>query len=671
MINSQPVSFRIETTNWLGPEFIPLKAIERIEVIRGPASALYGANAFLGVVNVITRSGEDAHGGEFWAQGSQALGRNSYSLGVQGGRQMESAEFFVAIQKNQTNRSGLSIPVTYQDEQWQDENAELLGRTSYDDYATPWSLVATMKLDLGSLFAGEEEKFGFLKTMVNHQSLTSGGSFTDWSVLQYDVDSFTLANGERGSRKVRNTGNQIGLYNTTTRVDYELNLFDSVDFTIGAAFAQGGTSSSERLRQLGQDTVNFGEVPTQNRGHYGYTSMDVMGEIYVTLLEDALAQDSGFLEGVTVINNLSLVLAADLMNDTISYQESPLDREYMESDLSNFGVLGQLTGSLFNKRLGFILGARFDDNSGPNLSEYQLAAYESKVNAGFLGEKYLELCDGDSICYSSLNYRAGLTLSLLQEVGQAGDYTLLKNLYLKALFGTAFKAPAPSYLYNNGTPFGQTPIQAFAGLLPQDVNSLELLLGADFFDNHVNLSLVFFMNDVVNKTGYKKTGSFIIAYNALDVKTVGVEATLNVRWDPVELSVGFSQQSSERLPPEGVEFLFPETVAFPELMLNANLTLDVNFAQSYLNIEYQHIGQRTGFPFNQPGVSEIKTERYTLAAYNLVNLSLTSYPLDIFGDEMPTTFNFSVRNLLAEEYQYPGFQMSYGVDLPGEPRRIF
>ena len=34
MINSQPVSFRIETTNWLGPEFIPLKAIERIEVIK-------------------------------------------------------------------------------------------------------------------------------------------------------------------------------------------------------------------------------------------------------------------------------------------------------------------------------------------------------------------------------------------------------------------------------------------------------------------------------------------------------------------------------------------------------------------------------------------------------------------------------------------------------------
>jgi iron complex outermembrane receptor protein len=40
------------------PDFLPLAVedIERIEVIRGPASALYGADAFSGVVNIITRA---------------------------------------------------------------------------------------------------------------------------------------------------------------------------------------------------------------------------------------------------------------------------------------------------------------------------------------------------------------------------------------------------------------------------------------------------------------------------------------------------------------------------------------------------------------------------------------------------------------------------------------
>lgn len=44
---------------WAGMQ---VKSIERIEVIRGPGSALYGADAFAGVINIITRSGRDMEG---------------------------------------------------------------------------------------------------------------------------------------------------------------------------------------------------------------------------------------------------------------------------------------------------------------------------------------------------------------------------------------------------------------------------------------------------------------------------------------------------------------------------------------------------------------------------------------------------------------------------------
>lgn len=41
----------------LGPEFpLDLDLVERVEVIRGPGSSVYGTNAFLGVVNVVTRA---------------------------------------------------------------------------------------------------------------------------------------------------------------------------------------------------------------------------------------------------------------------------------------------------------------------------------------------------------------------------------------------------------------------------------------------------------------------------------------------------------------------------------------------------------------------------------------------------------------------------------------
>ena len=41
---------------------VDIDLIERVEVVRGPGSALYGPNAFFGVINVITRRGRDQGG---------------------------------------------------------------------------------------------------------------------------------------------------------------------------------------------------------------------------------------------------------------------------------------------------------------------------------------------------------------------------------------------------------------------------------------------------------------------------------------------------------------------------------------------------------------------------------------------------------------------------------
>ncbi|MBI5889113.1 MAG: TonB-dependent receptor [Nitrosomonadales bacterium] len=44
---------------------VPLENVARIEIIRGPGSALYGADAFAGVINIITKTAEDTPGTEF------------------------------------------------------------------------------------------------------------------------------------------------------------------------------------------------------------------------------------------------------------------------------------------------------------------------------------------------------------------------------------------------------------------------------------------------------------------------------------------------------------------------------------------------------------------------------------------------------------------------------
>jgi iron complex outermembrane receptor protein len=47
---------------------MPVNAIARIEVIRGPGSAVYGADAFSGVINIITKTKEDIDGTEVGAR---------------------------------------------------------------------------------------------------------------------------------------------------------------------------------------------------------------------------------------------------------------------------------------------------------------------------------------------------------------------------------------------------------------------------------------------------------------------------------------------------------------------------------------------------------------------------------------------------------------------------
>lgn len=64
LINGIPISslyLGTPSVVWAG---MPIKAIKQIEVIRGPGSALYGADAFAGVINITTKSANDIPKGE-------------------------------------------------------------------------------------------------------------------------------------------------------------------------------------------------------------------------------------------------------------------------------------------------------------------------------------------------------------------------------------------------------------------------------------------------------------------------------------------------------------------------------------------------------------------------------------------------------------------------------
>jgi outer membrane cobalamin receptor len=69
---------------------LPVENIKQVEIIRGPGSALYGANAFVGVINIITRDAADidglelkASGGSFATRKINAVGGKTFANGLQ------------------------------------------------------------------------------------------------------------------------------------------------------------------------------------------------------------------------------------------------------------------------------------------------------------------------------------------------------------------------------------------------------------------------------------------------------------------------------------------------------------------------------------------------------------------------------------------------------------
>lgn len=69
MLNSHPLNNNFSGGATWSLDTLPVDNIQRVEVIRGPGSALYGANAFSGVINVITKKATDFDGYQFTAGG--------------------------------------------------------------------------------------------------------------------------------------------------------------------------------------------------------------------------------------------------------------------------------------------------------------------------------------------------------------------------------------------------------------------------------------------------------------------------------------------------------------------------------------------------------------------------------------------------------------------------
>jgi len=83
MLNGTRFSVPYQGTHMAGM-IIPVENIQRVEVIRGPGSALYGADAFAGVINIVTKKAADIDGVTVGARGGNADTKSAW--GQYGGK---------------------------------------------------------------------------------------------------------------------------------------------------------------------------------------------------------------------------------------------------------------------------------------------------------------------------------------------------------------------------------------------------------------------------------------------------------------------------------------------------------------------------------------------------------------------------------------------------------
>ena len=116
LIDGHRINDNVFGEPYLGTEFLAdVDLIDHVEVIRGPSSSLYGADALFAMINVITRKGEQMRGFELSFAGASFgtyRGRASYGRRFRGIDMMFSGTFFNSYGPLLFFRSSTALPVT-------------------------------------------------------------------------------------------------------------------------------------------------------------------------------------------------------------------------------------------------------------------------------------------------------------------------------------------------------------------------------------------------------------------------------------------------------------------------------------------------------------------------------------------------------------------------------
>ncbi len=622
------IVFRPSGEAFIGPEFIPPSFIKSVEVVKGPASALYGTNAFMGVVNITTKSPDEMPPfsiraspiGLFKNRNFQGLFEVTSSHVFQVGD--AEIPFGIGIYWFNRKRDGMKLSddsigfspeVTEKSKEKADLANKLKGRTNQDDTFTSVSLFSKTGVRYGAFN---------LEIKGIFQGLSASSQFSE------NEESILLPQNRNG---IYNFGGSAKIWQD---IKISEGLIGGWTFTPSlyvGFFLSGLFKERFLIFEPDRKAITYGGGTEVYVRDFGSSSIDMR-------LETSAKKG----------RNL-ILLGADLMNDTQRIErifkitdgqvssKPEVEPPEPTKTFRNIGLYGQIfafpiekisqVGDFSLLGAGFLAGARYDDHN----------IYEDVFNV-----------------------RSGIVVLPVRKIGL--------STYIKGILGTSFRPPSPEQLFavgvRPGDLRGNKEIKPEKARIVEGIigGAIEIPVGAQNLEIKPEISI--YNIRVKDAIKFDKKGNFIEATNKPLQTSQGADIMLGIKFWKFKTNFSYSLVQAKTTEEFLGEIREIEDKFFPGNMFFLSAIFSHEFGNYYgvdLGIFARYISERNISIFTAKWVGLTDVPDRPLPPYFTSGFSISVGTKKI---GYLTRIFLRGENILGKDYWEPGFT---GFDIPGNP----
>lgn len=409
LLNGTRITTPFSGTLMTGTE-LPIEAIQQVEVIRGPGSALYGADAFAGVINIITKKAKDING---TTVGGRVGDHNTQSGWGQHGAQWAGWDVATSLQYQHT--SG--------------DNGRMLNADAQTGFDTAFGTQASNAP--GALNTRYETLNGHLNLQRKHWDIGF------WAFNSMNAGTRAGAAGALDPNGVGNGEQYLGDVRFSTE-----NWLDSWELTAHASYQQADVQARQ-LQLFPKNTV----LPIGPDGNINLLAAPVS-------FPNGVNNNLGRIEKIPAIELSSIYTGLD--NHILRFSTGFRYEETTTSDSRNYGY-GEPLPAVVNGTLTNVTGTPSVYLPDTHRSIWSLVAQDEwqlaedwQLTAGLRYDDYSDFG-------GTVNPRVALI------------WDINEQLTSKLLYGKAFRAPnfAEQFTQNNPVVLGNK------NLKPETINTYE------------------------------------------------------------------------------------------------------------------------------------------------------------------------------------------------------